>query len=115
MPQSPPRLRLGSLIAFLLLLVTGAAAAQVRAIPTDAKRGEIRHIQGMRVDIAGQHLMLAPGAQIRDTSNRLILPIALPAGATIKYVLDLAGQPRRIWILTPEEIAARDAPPEAGR
>lgn len=103
------------LAATALLLISSAALAQVRAIPADAKRGEIRHIQGMQVDIAGKQLMLAPGAQIRDTSNRLILPVALPAGATIKYMLDLGGQPWRIWILTPEEIASRDAPREAGR
>lgn len=80
----------------------------MRPIPAEAKRGEIRHVHEMQVEINGQRMTLAPGVQIRDTSNRLILPIALPAGATIKYLPDLTGLPARVWILTPEEIAVRD-------
>lgn len=104
MPQRPLR----RLAAILLLAFSTALPAQVRSIPADAKRGEIRHLQAMQVEISGERVTLAPGVQIRDASNRLILPLALPSGAAVKYVLDTEGLPWRVWILTPEEIAARD-------
>ncbi len=94
-----------------MLVSSTALHAQLRSIPADAKRAEIRHVQEMQVEINGRPMALAPGAQIRDTSNRLLIPIALPAGASIKYLLDRDGRPWRIWILTPEEIAARDKEP----
>ena len=87
----------------LLLLAAPLASAQVRSIPEDARVGEIRHLQEMVVEIDGTPQQLAPGAQIRDASNRLILPIAIPSGTRIKYLVDATGQVHRVWILTPEE------------
>ena len=46
---------------------------------------------------------LAPGAQIRDTSNRIIMPVAVPAGALVKFRLNNNGQVRDVWILSREE------------
>jgi len=87
----------------LLLLAAPLAGAQVRSIPEDARVGEIRHLQEMVVEIDGTPQQLAPGAQIRDTSNRLILPTAIPPGTRVKYLVDASGQVHRVWILTPEE------------
>ncbi len=87
----------------LLLLAAPLASAQVRSIPEDARVGEIRHLQEMVVEIDGAAQQLAPGAQIRDTSNRLILPTAIPPGTRVKYLVDASGQVHRVWILTPEE------------
>jgi len=87
----------------LLLLATSLASAQVRSIPEDAKVGQIRHLQEMLVEIDGTPQLLAPGAQIRDTSNRIIMPTAIPPGALVKYLVDAAGQVKKVWILTPEE------------
>ena len=87
----------------LLLLAASLASAQVRSIPADAKVGEIRHLQDMLVEIDGAPQQLAPGAQIRDASNRIIMPIAIPPGTRVKYLVDAAGQIQRVWILTPEE------------
>ncbi len=96
------------LAALALALAVVSVHAQLRAIPQDAKRGEIRHLQEMDVAIDGKAVRLAAGAQIRDESNRIVLPAALPAGAKVKYTLDPAGQVHRIWILTPQEAAAPD-------
>jgi hypothetical protein len=90
-----------------MLSVALSAYGQARNIPEDAERGNIRHLQDMVVEIGGKTQRLAPGAQIRDASNRLIVPAAVPAGAPVKYVLDSAGMVRRVWILTPEEAARR--------
>jgi hypothetical protein len=87
----------------LLLLAASLASAQVRSIPEDARVGQIRHLQNMVVEIDGAAQQLAPGAQIRDASNRIIPPTAIPAGTLVKYLVDAGGQVRLVWILTPEE------------
>jgi hypothetical protein len=81
------------------------ASAQLRTVPQEAKGGKIEHVQDMIVAIDGVQKRLAPGAQIRDASNRLVLPIALPAGTPVKYLLDPDGMVRRVWILSPQEAA----------
>jgi hypothetical protein len=87
----------------LLMLAASLASAQVRSIPQDARVGQIRHLQDMVVEIDGAAQQLAPGAQIRDASNRIITPAAIPPGAVIKYLVDAAGQVQKVWILAPEE------------
>ena len=87
------------------MFFAGAAAGQVRTIPDDAERAQVRHVQENVIQLNGQLAQLAPGAQIRDTMNRLIVPMALPADAMVKYRLDEKGQVREIWILTDEEAA----------
>ena len=61
----------------LAALLANPAAAQLRTIPADAKLGEIRHVQEMLVELDGKPQRLAPGAQIRDADNRLMLPVSL--------------------------------------
>ena len=90
-----------------LCLVAAGAQAQLRTIPAETKRGEIRHVQDMTVAINGVEQRLAPGAQIRDPSNRIVLPAALPAGAQVRYLVDAQGQVHRIWLLTPAEAAKK--------
>ena len=91
------------LVAFLVLHCA-TAAAQLRPIPEDAQIGVMRHLEVMTVEVDGLPQQLSPGAQIRDTENRIILPSALPPGSIVKYVRDPDGQIRRVWILTPEEL-----------
>ncbi len=87
---------------------TAIAAAQLRTIPDDAKRGVLSHVQEMIVQIDGAPMRLAPGAQIRDVSNRILLPAAVPPGSLVKYRLDGDGFVKQVWILTPEEAAQPD-------
>jgi hypothetical protein len=90
----------------------GSAFAQLRAIPDDAKRGQIRHVREMVVEIDGTQARLTPGAQIRNTDNRIILPSALPPEPQlIKYQTDPTGMVHRVWILTREEAAKPDKKP----
>jgi len=93
----------------LLAALAPSAGAQLRTIPANAQPGTIRHLQGMLVEINGQRVLLAPGAQIRDASNRIVLPSAVPPGAQIRFQLDAQGVPYRIWLLSPAE-AAQPAP-----
>ena len=96
----------GRVVALLLLsCLAGAAAAQVRAIPAEAKRGRIEHVQEMVVAIDGKPRRLAPGAQIRSASNSLLVPMAIPKGAQVRYVADRDGSIREVWILSAQELA----------
>ena len=98
-----------SLLAMLLFtLAAGAAQAQLRTIPAEAKRAKLSHVQGMTVEIDGKQAQLAMGAQIRDDNNRIVVPTAVPRGVLVKYMPDAQGQVARIWILTPQEAAQPD-------
>ena len=95
-------------ITLLLIGVASAAAAQLRTIPAEAKRGEIRHLQEMLVEIDGKRQRLSPGAQIRDTDNRLVLPMSMMQKLDVKYLVDGLGNIHRVWILTAQERAQAD-------
>ena len=97
-----------STVIMLLAGCTGAAFAQLRSLPQDAERGEIRHLREMTVAIDGTERRLAPGAQIRDASNLIIVPAAIPPGVLAKYMVDADGMVRRVWILTPAEASQPD-------
>jgi hypothetical protein len=94
-----------ALIAAALFAAT--AAAQLRTIPADAKRAKMSPVQERIVQLDGRREMLAPGVQIRDAANRIIVPNALPANSLVKYRRDARGAVREVWILTPEEAARR--------
>jgi hypothetical protein len=96
-------MRFSGAVLACLCLIAGSAHAQARNIPEEAKAGELSHLQDMFVSINGVAVRLAPGVQIRDQANRLVVPTAVPAGSQVKYVLDQAGFVRQVWILTPEE------------
>jgi hypothetical protein len=99
---------LARLLAALLLLaafLAGPALAQLRSIPPQAKAGTIRHLQDMYVTIDGQRRRLAPGAQIRDANNRLVLPASIPPDSAVRYLRDAEGLVREVWILSPQEAA----------
>jgi hypothetical protein len=106
-------MRLRVLLAATIALLCGAltahvAHAQFRTIPEDAKRGELRHVQDSLVEIDGDAMQLAPGAQIRDAENRIVLPVALPPRSLVKYVANAQGQLIKVWILSPVEAAQPD-------
>ena len=94
------------------LICASAAWAQLRSIPEDAKRGQLRPGREMIVEINGDSVRLAPGAQIRNRENRIVLPVALPPEAQlVKYLVDSAGMLQRVWILSEEEAAKPDKKP----
>jgi len=94
--------------ALLFALAAGAAEAQLRTIPAEAKRATLSHAGGMSVSIDGKILPLAAGAQIRDGGNMIVVPTAVPPGVLVKYLLDNEGRVGRVWILSPQEAAQPD-------
>ena len=87
----------------LLAAFTAWAQAPLRTIPTDAKRAGMRHIQYLLVEVDGARRELAPGAQIRDEFNRIVLPASLPSPRDVKFIEDTDGRIRQVWILAPQE------------
>ncbi|MFM9970949.1 MAG: hypothetical protein ACKVQK_21350 [Burkholderiales bacterium] len=98
------------LIGSCILCMSMLAFGQVRPIPDDVQRGWLRHIQGNVISIDEKAIQLAPGGNIRNEQNLIIVPASLPgAGALAEYQLDPSGQVSRAWLLTPQE-AARSRP-----
>ena len=97
-----------ALLFLCLALAAGAAQAQLRSIPADAKRATMSHVEGMTVEVDGKRSQLAAGAQIRDGRNMIVVPTALPKGILVKYQLDTQGLVGRVWILSPQEAAQPD-------
>ena len=80
------------------------AQAQSRTIPDDSLRGVFSHVQDMLVSVDGTTHRIAAGGNIRDRSNLIIVPSALPpGGALADYILDANGQILRVWLLTDTE------------
>ena len=97
-----------ALFALIASLCAASAQAQFRAIPAEAKRGELRHVQDMIVEINGNAMRLSPGAQIRDPDNLIMVPMAVPPGVLVRYTLDAQGMVKQVWILSPVEAAQPD-------
>jgi hypothetical protein len=92
-----------ALLPIAALFLASAATAQLRTIPAEAKPAQMRHVQGSVIELNGKRGTLAPGAQIRDQANRVIVPTSLPPGSLVKYSADANGVVQRVWVLTPEE------------
>ena len=116
----PPALPLAALLGLLLLSpaapsgaaspATTAPVERLRTIPEDALKGVMWPPQGRRVRINDSVMTLAPGATIRDMSNRIVLPDHVREPKKIRYTLDAYGQVRRIWISPTGEYTGRHPP-----
>ncbi|HEX9395229.1 MAG TPA: hypothetical protein VF943_00670 [Burkholderiales bacterium] len=98
------------LLAFVLLAGLAAQATaqiQVRTLPTEAARAQLRFLYDTTVSLDGKERKLAPGAQIRDDSNRVVVPSAVLGTVTVKYLADPDGALRQVWILTADEAAQK--------
>ncbi|HMX15760.1 MAG TPA: hypothetical protein PKD29_02845 [Rhodocyclaceae bacterium] len=81
-------------------------AGLVRNLPAEAVMGEMQPPQWGQVQIDGKTLALAPGLQIRNEQNLIVVPTAVQQPATVRYVTDPYGKVFRVWILSSAELAA---------
>lgn len=89
---------------FLLLCVPLLALAQLRAIPADAIKAKMKP-PADGVAVVGKYTFrLAPGAQIRSTDNRIMLPVMIGSEQVVRYQLDANGDLYRVWILSDDEV-----------
>jgi hypothetical protein len=78
-----------------------------RAIPQETKVAEMQPGGLGQVRLDGRAYALSAGAQIRDRSNLIVMPMSLAGTAKVRYQLDAQGSVHRLWILTPAEAAQR--------
>ena len=52
-------------------------------------------------------MALAPGVQIRDPFNMLVLPGMIQRAVPVRYQMDVSGAIAKVWILSQQEAAAR--------
>lgn len=91
----------------LSVMFAGSAFAGLpRMIPPEAKKVKMVFAGDGSVAVGDKLFKLSPGAQIRDPENRLQLQGAVRGEYRVRAVVDANGQVSRVWILTPEEIAA---------
>ena len=93
-----------SVASFLLLCLPLLASAQLRSIPPDAIKAKMKPPQNGVAEVGKYTFKLAPGAQIRSTDNRIMLPVMIGSEQVVRYQLDAQGQLLRVWVLSPDEI-----------
>lgn len=121
--QIPMRSPSSLLLAASLLFAAGAALAQTRIIPADAKPGRLTVLHGPFVriadpafhmsDLVGKDyvdLRLAPGARVFNQRNIAVPVNYVSAETLVRYQVDRQGQIRAIWVLTDREVAELDQP-----
>jgi hypothetical protein len=113
---------LRSAFALLVAVCIGLspALAQVkRNFPADALRGALVVGNVPDVTLNGAPTRLAPGARIRGQNNMLAMSGSIAGQRLlVNYTLDMQGQIKEVWILTPDEAAKRPwptTPEEAAR
>lgn len=76
-----------------------------RILPEDTIRADMQFYSPTSVAVNGQLRMLAPGVQIRDPFNTVVLPGQISALVPVRYQTDVSGAIAKIWILSQREAA----------
>lgn len=77
----------------------------LRPIPVETVKARMEPPFQGQVALGDKLLRLAPGAQIRDAQNRIVMSGALQQPVLVRYQVDDQGDVARVWILTAEEAA----------
>ncbi len=83
------------------------AELAARPFPEGAKKGKMAPPQGMmEVVIDGKAYPRAPGLQIRNQQNMIVMSSTILEEVPVRYQFDATGAVIRVWVLTRTEIAA---------
>ena len=83
------------------------SVAAARPFPEGTKKGKMAPPSGMmEVVIDGKAYPRAPGLQIRNQQNMIVMPSTILEEVPVRYQFDPAGAVIRVWVLTRTEIAA---------
>lgn len=96
------------ILLFVLTFSAAAAAQAGRTLPEAGQLAQVAEFYYPQVRIGSTVYRLSPGAKIFDEWNRVVMPPRLPAGAKALFLLDGNGEIARVWLLTPEELAAAE-------
>jgi hypothetical protein len=76
-----------------------------RLLPENTIRGDMMIHDLATATVNGQTLPLAPGVQIRDPFNMVVLPLQISALVPVRYQTDMSGAISKVWILSQREAA----------
>lgn len=76
-----------------------------RMLPENARKGELTVASPTSAAIDGQPMVLAPGVQIRDPFNTMVLPGMIQRPVPVRYQTDMTGAISKVWILSVQEAA----------
>ncbi len=84
--------------------------ALMRPYPSGTATGKLAGPPEMgNVIISDKTLPAAPGLQIRNEMNMIVIPTMIGTNVPVRYQMDGMGNVWRIWLLTPAEVAALDS------
>ncbi|MGB7302480.1 MAG: hypothetical protein WBD34_24460 [Burkholderiaceae bacterium] len=89
-----------------LAIPAGYALAQARALPAEARTGNLTMGVFPVAAVNGKPVRFSPGARILNQANQLVLPASVTGKVPIAYILDFQGQIKQAWLVTNAEITA---------
>lgn len=66
----------------------------------ETKKGTLQAVDNNVLLLNGDNCLLAPGGQIRDSNNLIVLPFTLQSPVNVRYQLNESGQIYRAWIIS---------------
>jgi|GEM_PF-1710438 len=98
------RLASPRIVLFVAAALLSAHAFAARVFPQNTFQVKVHAVSDDTL-VANKHsLHLAPGVLIFSPSNSTIVKGEMPVGVYARVQLDLNGDVRRIWLLTPDEV-----------
>jgi len=98
-------------LALALAGVTAAHAQTARNFSAQTLRGALEVTEPPAVLLNGEPARLAPGAKIFGQNNTTVVSSNLVGQRVlVHYTVDLLGQLKDIWLLTPQEAARKPWP-----
>jgi hypothetical protein len=74
-----------------------------RILPQDTLRGEMMVLDLTTAIVDGKTMLMAPGVQIRDPFNMVVLPLQIQQRVPVRYQMDVSGAINKVWILSQQE------------
>jgi hypothetical protein len=101
-------MRFFRIVLFVLAFSLSSVALAGRTLPEAGRLAMISGFYYPEVQVGSSVYRLSPGAKIFDEWNRVVMPPQLPVGYKALFLLDGNGDIARVWLLTPEELAAAE-------
>jgi len=76
-----------------------------RILPENTTKGELVVGSPTSAAVDGRPMTLAPGVQIRDPFNTMVLPGMIRQPVPVRYQTDMTGAISKVWILSQQEAA----------
>ena len=76
-----------------------------RMLPENTVRADMMILDMSTASVNGQPMLLAPGVQIRDPFNMVVMPTQMRSLLPVRYQKDVTGAITKVWILSQREAA----------